>query len=72
VLQNDSTVLARHHRNLEHKNRSGCNADGKQRLRDADGQGLVCHVHSPMNELLERLQVAPPANAQQTGYLIES
>jgi hypothetical protein len=71
VLENDSIALSHHHRNLEHKNRSSCNADGKQRLRDPDGQGLVRHVRSPLNELLERFQVAPSANAQQTGYLIE-
>jgi hypothetical protein len=69
MVENDSMVLPRHHRNLEHKNRNGCNADGKQRLRDPDGQGLVCHVRSPWIEFLERFQIAPPANAQQTGYL---
>jgi hypothetical protein len=54
MLENDSTVLPSHHRYLENKNRSSCDADGKQRLRDADGQGLVCHVPSPLAELLER------------------
>jgi hypothetical protein len=54
VLDNDSMMLPRDHRYLENKNRSGRNADGKQRLRDADGQGLVSHVHSPLTELLEQ------------------
>jgi hypothetical protein len=64
-------ALARHHCDLENKNHGACNTNGKQRLRDAGGQRLVCHVHAPMAELLERFQIAPRANARQTGCLID-
>jgi hypothetical protein len=35
--------LPRQHRELENKNRSGRDADGKQSLRDPDGKSFVCH-----------------------------
>jgi len=46
--------LTNHHRNLEHKDRSGCHADGKQRLRDPGGKCFVGHVPSPLTELIEQ------------------
>jgi hypothetical protein len=49
-----SAIVAssRQHRKLENKDRSGRGPDGKQRLRDPDGQDFVCHVHSPLIELI--------------------
>jgi hypothetical protein len=58
VLESDSIESPGQHRNLKDKNRSGCNADRKQRLRDPDGECFVCHVPSPLVA-----EIAPPANA---------
>jgi hypothetical protein len=51
-----SAIIAspRQHRKLENKDRSGRGPDSKQRLRDPGGQDFVCHVHSPLMELIEQ------------------
>jgi hypothetical protein len=46
--------LPRQHRKLENKNRSDRGGDGKKRLREPDGEDFVCHVHSPLIELIEQ------------------
>lgn len=61
--------LDRQQRNLDDEQRSARGRDGQNRLRDPDDEDFVCHVHSPLIELIQRSQVAPPANAQQTQYL---
>jgi hypothetical protein len=45
-----------------------CQVSRKQRLRDPDGEDFVCHVPSPLN-CSNSVEIAPPANAQQTQYL---
>jgi len=47
-LKNRHGRLSHHHRKLENENRSGRDADGKQRLRDPGGKDFVVHVHSPV------------------------
>jgi hypothetical protein len=46
--------LPNQHRKLENENRSGCDADGQQRLREPDGEDFVCHVPSPWIESIEQ------------------
>jgi hypothetical protein len=49
-LQIDIAIaLPDQHRKLENKNRSGCGADRKNRLRDPDGKSFVCHVPTPLS-----------------------
>jgi hypothetical protein len=62
--------LNRQQRKLDNKNGSDRGGDGKKRLRKADGEDFVCHVHSPLVESIEQGQIALPANAQQTQYLM--
>jgi hypothetical protein len=42
------------HRKLENENRSSRSGDRKKRLREPDGEDFVCHVPSPLIELIER------------------
>jgi hypothetical protein len=42
------------HRKLENKNRGSRGGNRKKRLRESDGENLVCHVPSPWIELIER------------------
>jgi hypothetical protein len=42
------------HRKLQGKNRNDGGGDGKERLRDPDGEDFVCHVRSPLVESIEQ------------------
>jgi hypothetical protein len=42
------------HRKLQNKNRGYRGRDGKKRLREPSCEDFVCHVHSPLNKLIER------------------
>jgi hypothetical protein len=46
--------LDRQQRNLDDEQRSTRGGDGQKRLRDPDDEDFVCHVHSPLIELIER------------------
>jgi hypothetical protein len=61
--------LSRQQRKLHDKHRSDRSGNRKKRLRKSEGEVFVCHVRSPLIESIERRQIAPPANAQQTQYL---
>jgi hypothetical protein len=39
---------------LDNKNRGNRGGDGKKRLREPDGEDFVCHVCSPLIELIEQ------------------
>jgi hypothetical protein len=60
---------ADHHGQLQNHCGSGRGRDCKSRLGEPYGKHFVRHVNSPGVELIERLQIAPPANTQQTEFL---
>jgi hypothetical protein len=54
AVENQIVSLPYQQRNLENENGSDGGGDGKKRLRQPDRGDFVCHVPSPLTELIEQ------------------